>query len=111
MKLTALEDLPVESVSHNPAIKKQVMLRMGEVPHLTNFSQARFQPGQVAEAHAHTDMHEVFFVESGEGSIEIDGIAYALTPGVCVAVAPHESHEVSNWGEVELVLTYFGLKA
>lgn len=87
------------------------MLRIGEVPHLTNFAQARFQPGQIAEAHAHTDMYEVFFVESGEGSIEIDGMTHALTPGVCVTVAPHESHKVSCSGEVELVLTYFGLSA
>lgn len=87
------------------------MLGMGEVPHLTNFSQARLQSEQVAEAHAHTDMHEVFFVESGESSIEVDGVAYSLTPGVCVAAAPHETHEVSNLGEVEMVLTYFGLEA
>lgn len=110
MKLTNLNQLPVEAVSHNPDIQKQVMLRMGEVPHLTNFSQARFQPGQVAKAHAHVDMHEVFFVESGEGTITIDGEPYVLAPGVCVAVAPYEAHEVMNTGEAELVLTYFGLR-
>lgn len=110
MKLTALDQLPLEAVSHNPAIKKQVMLRMGELPHLTNFSQARFQPGQVAEAHAHEDMHEVFFVESGEGTITIEGTPHALRPGVCVAVAPQETHEVVNTGDRDLVLTYFGLK-
>ena len=109
MKLTTLQTLPIESVSHNPAIKKQVMLRMGDLPHLTNFSQARFQPGQVAEAHAHTDMHEVFFVESGEGAIAINNVSHALAPGVCIAVAPHETHEVMNTSETELVLTYFGL--
>ncbi|MGC1309961.1 MAG: cupin domain-containing protein [Phormidesmis sp.] len=111
MKSTSLEQLPVEAVSHNQAIKKQVMLRMGDVPHLTNFSQACFQPGQVAKSHAHADMHEVFFVESGIGTIVIDGVAHALTPGVCVAVAPHEAHEVSNTGDRNLILTYFGLRA
>jgi hypothetical protein len=64
MKLTALSHLPNEQVSHNPAIQKKVMLRSGDLPHLTNFSQARFAPGQVAAAHAHQDMCEVFFVES-----------------------------------------------
>ncbi|NJM96492.1 MAG: cupin domain-containing protein [Phormidesmis sp. RL_2_1] len=111
MKLTRLNHLPIESVSHDAAIKKQVMLRMGDVPHLTNFSQARFQPGQVAQAHAHEDMHEVFFVESGEGAIAIDGIPHVLTPGVCVAIAPGETHKVSNTGNTDLVLTYFGLQA
>ena len=110
MKITTLSQLPIESVSHNPAIKQQVMLRMGDLPHLTNFSQASFQPGQVAEAHAHKDMHEVFFVESGEGAIAIDNASYPLTPGTCIAVAPHESHEVTNTGTEDLILTYFGLR-
>ena len=109
MKQTSLITLPLEPVSHNPAIQKQVMLRSGDLPHLTNFSQARFSPGQVASAHHHTNMYEVFFVESGEGTIAIDGIPYPLTPGVCIAVEPGEAHEISNTGIEELVLTYFGL--
>ncbi len=111
MKITSLGQLPIETVSHNRAIAKQVMLRTGDLPHLTNFSQARFQPGQVAAAHAHADMHEVFFVEEGGGAIAIDGKTYPLTPGTCIAVAPGESHEVSNTGTAELVLSYFGIKA
>jgi quercetin dioxygenase-like cupin family protein len=111
MKLVSLAELPIEAVSHNPAIQKQVMLRMGDLPHLTNFSQARFAPGQVAAGHAHDDMHEVFFVTSGEGAIAINNILYPLTPGVCIAVAPGEIHEVTNTGTQELVLTYFGVRA
>ena len=106
-----LKTHPIEGVSHNAAIKKQVMLRMGDLAHLTTFSQARFQPGQVAEAHAHADMNEVFFVESGTGKIVIDGEPHVLSPGVCIAVMVGESHEVSNPGTEELVLTYFGLRA
>jgi mannose-6-phosphate isomerase-like protein (cupin superfamily) len=64
------------------------MLRAGDLPHLTNFSQARFAPGQVAIAHTHHDMCEVFFVESGRGIIRINQMDYALSPGVCVAVEP-----------------------
>jgi quercetin dioxygenase-like cupin family protein len=71
MKFTSLNNLSSEAVSHNPEIKKKVMLRFGDLPHLTNFSQARFAPGQSAAAHAHQDMCEVFFVESGSGLILI----------------------------------------
>ncbi|HEY9644431.1 MAG TPA: cupin domain-containing protein [Coleofasciculaceae cyanobacterium] len=110
MKLTTLNLLPEEAVSHNPAIKKKVMLRWGDLPHLTNFSQARFAPGQVAAAHTHTDMCEVFFVESGRGVIQINAQSYPLEAGVCVAVEPGEHHEVSNTGNTDLVLTYFGLR-
>jgi len=83
---------------------------LGDLPHLTNFSQARFAPGQVAAAHTHQDMCEVFFVESGMGEIRIDGTAYPLVAGSCVAVEPGEVHEVVNSGPTELVLTYFGLR-
>jgi quercetin dioxygenase-like cupin family protein len=111
MKQTALSQIPEESVSHNPEIKKKVMLRLGELPHLTNFSQARFAPGQAAAAHAHSDMCEVFFVESGTGVITVNGQPYGLEAGVCIAVEPGEVHEVINQGADELVLTYFGLRA
>ncbi|MEM9924378.1 MAG: cupin domain-containing protein [Cyanobacteria bacterium P01_D01_bin.50] len=110
MKLTSLNDLPQEAVSHNPEIKKKVMLRFGDLPHLTNFSQARFAPGQLAAAHAHQDMCEVFFVESGSGLIRIDNKEYPLLAGSCVAVEVGEVHEIVNNGTDELVLTYFGLR-
>ncbi|NJK27831.1 MAG: cupin domain-containing protein [Coleofasciculaceae cyanobacterium SM2_3_26] len=110
MKQTSLNDLPSQQVSHNPAIQKKVMLRMGDLPHLTNFSQAYFAPGQIAAAHAHRDMCEVFFVQAGEGTITINGAVYPLRAGSCIAVEPNEVHEVVNTGSEELVLTYFGIQ-
>jgi mannose-6-phosphate isomerase-like protein (cupin superfamily) len=110
VKHVALSQISEESVSHNPEIRKKVMLRWGDLPHLTNFSQARFAPGQVASAHAHSDMCEVFFVEAGTGIIKVDGQAFDLKAGVCIAVEPGEVHEVINQGNEELVLTYFGLR-
>ncbi|MBD1850010.1 cupin domain-containing protein [Leptolyngbya sp. FACHB-711] len=110
MKHIHLDRTPKEPVSHNPAIQKQVMLRLGDLPHLTNFSQARFAPGQFAPAHAHANMCEVFFVESGSGEIEVNQQIYSLTAGACIAVEQGEVHEVRNTGSEELVLTYFGLR-
>lgn len=110
MKLTQLNDLPLETVSHNPAIQKKVMLRWGEIPHLTNFSQACFAPGHISPAHAHMDMCEVFFVEAGHGTIRIDGKAYPIESGSCIVVEPFEEHEIINNGSTELILTYFGLR-
>ncbi|NJK48585.1 cupin domain-containing protein [Candidatus Gracilibacteria bacterium] len=110
MKLTSLNQLPEQTVSHNRAIKKKVMLNTGDLPHLTNFSQATFSPGQVASGHFHQDMCEVFFVEAGEGIIKIDGKTYPLEKGSCVAVEPGEVHEIVNNGSSDLILTYFGIK-
>ncbi len=111
MKRIALADLPSERVVHNPAIAKQVMLRLGEIPHVTQFAQARLAAGQVAPGHAHADMWEIFFAQSGDGAIEIDGVVHALPAGVCVAVAPGETHELRNPGCDELVVLYFGIRA
>lgn len=111
MKVVRLDALPRESVSHNAAIAKRVMLRLGEVPNVTQFAQARFAAGQVAAAHAHADMAEVFLVEEGEGTIVVDDIAHTVSTGSCVAVLPHETHEVRADRGVDLVLTYFGVRA
>ncbi|MBD2439996.1 cupin domain-containing protein [Nostoc sp. FACHB-110] len=110
MIITSLNNLPEESVSHNPEITKKVMLRFGDLPHLTNFSQARFAPGNIATAHAHQDMCEVFFVEAGSGLIRVNNQEYPLLPGNCIAIEPGEIHEVINNSDGELVLTYFGLR-
>ncbi len=111
MKILSIDALPDEPVSHNPRILKRVMIRNGQLPHLTQFAQARFRPGQVAAAHTHHDMYEIFFVESGRGQITINGQPHRLATGMCVVVEPGEEHEVANPGETDLVLTYMGLKA
>ncbi|RZM75957.1 cupin domain-containing protein [Leptolyngbya iicbica] len=111
MKQTRLADLATQGVSHNAAIRKKVMLQLGDLPHLTQFAQAQFPPGAIAGAHHHDDLHEVFFVESGTGKIVINGQSHDLIPGVCVAVAPGETHEVCNTGSEVLTLTYFGIRA
>ena len=111
MKIANLHNLPEQEVSHNPAIKKKVMLSLGDLPHLTNFSQAVFAPGQVAASHCHQDMCEVFFVTAGEGKIRVDDRDCALTPGVCIAVEVGEYHEITNTGSDKLILTYFGLRS
>ncbi len=109
MKRVNLNELVDEGVSHNTAIRKKVMLQPGDIPHLTNFSQATFAPGQVAKAHSHSDMHEVFFVSAGMGVMTVNGFDQTLSPGVCIWVEPGDVHEVKNTGEDTLVLTYFGI--
>jgi quercetin dioxygenase-like cupin family protein len=110
MKQISLADVPAEPVSHNPEITKQVLLRRGDLPHLTNFSRSRLLPGQTARAHAHDGMHEVFFVESGAGTMRVDAREVMLEAGVCVAVEPGESHEIENTGANDLVFIYFGIE-
>ncbi|VAX11220.1 hypothetical protein MNBD_GAMMA25-1680 [hydrothermal vent metagenome] len=109
MKITSLKILDKVAVSHNPAIKKQIMLANGELPNIINFSRAVFPPGEIAGAHQHDDMSEIFFVLSGKGMITIDGVAHTLETGICVAVEAGEMHEVKNTGRDDLVLSYFAV--
>lgn len=111
MRHILLSQLADQAVSHNSTIRKQVMLKAGDLPHLTQFAVAEFPPGQVASAHIHTDMHEVFFVQLGTGAIEIDGTSYDLHPGVCILVEPNERHEIINTSQEVLRLVYFGIQS
>lgn len=110
MKIVSLADVAEEGVSHDPEIRKQVLLRRGDLPRLTNFARSRLRPGQRTTAHRHADMSEVFFVESGEGLMRIAEREVEIKQGVCVAVSPGETHEIINTGAVELVLLYFGVE-
>jgi quercetin dioxygenase-like cupin family protein len=105
----ALPDCEDRPVSHQPGIFKKVLLESGELPGLTNLSQAVFEPGEFVSGHSHSDMWEIFFVRSGGGRIRIDGVEAALEKDDCWVVEPGEVHEISNDGDTALVLLYFGL--
>ena len=109
MRLLTLDTAAREGVTHDPSIEKRVLLRRGDIPHVTQLAQARLEPGQVARGHAHGDMYEVFLVAAGTGRITVDGCAHPLTVGTCVVVEPGETHEVAGVGPEALVLTYFGV--
>lgn len=82
----------------------------GEISHVTNFSQAVFPPGEVAESHMHVKMTEVFFIESGQGVITVNEKDITLKTGTCVVVEPDEKHELKNTGSTDMVVLYFGIK-
>lgn len=109
MKLVSLDILPLTTTSHNNAGKKQTMVQKGEIPHLLQFSQVTFAPGEVVAAHTHADLYEVFFVEKGEGTYIVNGKSNVITKGTCITIEPGELHELVNTGTGELVLTYFNI--
>ena len=110
MKICSLETIDFTLVSHNSRIKKQVMLKNGELGCITNFSKASFPVGEMAPMHQHEDMGEVFLIESGEGLIRVNDTEYRLSSGMCITVEAGERHEIVNTGRVELVVIYFGVK-
>lgn len=110
MKLTQLKDINISRVSHNAVITKKIMIGNGEIPHITNFSIATFPAGEIAPAHSHADMTEVFFVQSGYGEISINNQIFTLETGTCITVEPNEVHELRNTSDADLVVMYYGVK-
>lgn len=109
MEYINFKNLPIQSVSHNPEIKKRTIINNGKVPHLTNYSQAIFTPKQKASIHNHSDMWEIFYVEYGEGIITVNDIEYSVKKGDCISIEPNEYHEIINNSNEELILNYFGI--
>ncbi len=109
MKLVKLNELPDLGVSHNPRIRKRVMIGSGEIPGVANYARAVFPPGEKAGNHLHNDMTEVFTCESGRGEIRVDDVGYVFAPGVTVVVEAGEVHEIINTGAADLVVSYFGV--
>jgi mannose-6-phosphate isomerase-like protein (cupin superfamily) len=109
MRYVTIDGVTVQTVSHNPEIKKRVMVAAGEIPHLTGFSQASFPPGEVATVHVHKDMYEIFYVLHGHGEMSINDTCFPVQAGSCISVAPGEAHEIRNHSDTELVVCYFGV--
>ena len=82
----------------------------GEIDNVTNFSLAIFPPGEIAHAHSHSDMTEVFFIKSGTGVITVNEKSIILNEGMCVTVEPNEMHELKNTGSTNMVVVYFGIE-
>ena len=114
-KVLALEDIESVPVNHDRVVEsagtitKQVLLKNGDVPHLTGFSQAHVPPGQIVSEHAHATMHEVFFVEEGAGEFVINDKATPVHKGSCIHLAAGDRHRIENTGRGDLTLTYFGV--
>lgn len=104
-----IDSLASEPLSHDTGITKQVILRNGTIPHLTQLAQTRIPPGSRVTPHKHSDMHEVFIVLSGHGRVHCDGSVQPLGPGTCVQIEPGEQHGFENDGSEELVMVYFGI--
>ncbi len=109
MLIHRLADRPEQPVSHNPAIRKRVLLDQDAIPHLNQFAEACVPAGEQVGAHVHEDLYEVFLVTAGSGEMRIDDQRITLAPGCCITVEPGETHAITNTGSQVLILQYFSL--
>ena len=111
MILKSFVDNVSEPVSHNHNIQKKVLVRRGDVANIMRMARSIFPPGEVADAHSHSDMYELFMARPGVGQFTIDGTLHELHKDSCIIIEPGESHIVENIGSEDLVLDYFGLQS
>ncbi|MBU0661146.1 cupin domain-containing protein [Patescibacteria group bacterium] len=109
MKLTSLNNLPEQGVSHNPEIKKKVIIQKGEIPQLMNFSSATFTPGQSVETHAHNTMFEVYHIQKGKALFTVEGKELILNVGDTITIEPGEQHAQANPFDEDTTWLYFGI--
>lgn len=109
MRRVIIDSLASEPLSHDTGITKQVILRNGTIPHLTQLAQARIPTGSRVTPHKHSDMHEIFIVLSGHGRVHCNDNQQKVGPGTCIQIEPGEMHGFENNGDEELVVVYFGI--
>ncbi len=110
MRRINLNSLDSEPLSHDTSSTKRVLIHNGTIPHLTQLAQARIPPGTSLTPHAHSDMHEIFIVISGQGRLHCEGATHDIEHGTCIQISPGEVHAFENHDDEELVLVYFGVE-
>lgn len=88
-----------------------MLISNGAIKNITNFSEAIFPPGEIAYAHSHADMTEVFFIKSGSGILIVDDKKVLLTENMCITIESGESHEIQNTGSKELIIMCLGIQS
>lgn len=51
-------------------------------------------PGETIPMEVHKDTTQIFYVESGSGEAEINGIVYGLAPGTWITIPAGAKHEI-----------------
>lgn len=109
MKLYTLEKAEEKAVSHDPGLKKKLLVPEG-VGCVRHISQIVLKPGRAVSAHAHGDSTEVFYCVRGSMTFHINGKPVLLAPGSCLIVEPGEVHAIVEVA-VESEMIYMMVKA
>lgn len=95
MKLYTLEKAQEKPVSHDPGLKKKLLVpdKIGCVVHISHI---RLEKGQKASTHSHKDGTEVFYCLEGALKVAVNGKPISLEKGSCLVVEPGEEHAITE---------------
>lgn len=109
MKHYRPDDVPFEPVSHDPALRKRVMVQENILPGIRSMSHIVLPAGARASKHSHPDGFEVFYCIRGNVLFSVEGSGVPFSAGQCLIVEPGETHDLEALVETELV--YFFVKS
>ena len=109
MELSDIHSLIEVGVTHNPEIKKKVIIPKGKIDSLKTFSLATFKPGQSSDTHKHKDMFEIFYVLSGRIAFIVENKKTIVSKDNCILIEPGELHSQINESDEDSLLLYFGI--
>lgn len=109
MKLFSLSDTPYMPISHDPALKKQVLVPDNVLPGIWHISHINLPAGSKVAKHEHQDASEVFYCIKGTVNFRINEKDIDLGSGQCLVVEPGEPHSIEDTpAETELVYFMVG---
>ena len=97
-------------VSHNPEIKKRIIIKSHEYNNLQMFSRVIFQPKHSSLPHIHDNMIEVFYVLSGKGIFHSKEKEITAEKDDCISIPAVEEHWKNNPFSKPWELLYFEIK-
>jgi len=93
MRLYTLDKAEEKPISHDPSLKKKVLVPDG-VGCVAHISHIVLVPGSTASLHSHQDSTEVFYCVRGSVTFAVNGAYVALSAGSCLIVEPKEEHAI-----------------
>ena len=99
----SLNDITPVVTSHNAGMKRVLLAASESGCAITQIAITDLKAGEVAEAHAHQDMQEGFYVMSGELDIVLDSKTEHCQPEDFVYVKCGTSHELRAITDVRVM--------
>lgn len=72
-----------------------------------NVTHVSIHPGQTVPAHIHQDEDQIYWVQSGEGFVELDGVQTDVSAGSAVMIPLGTEHLIANTGSDPLDYVFF----
>ena len=72
-----------------------------------NVTHVSVNPGDTVPAHTHHDEDQIYWVQSGSGFVELDGVRTEVSAGSSVMIPIGTEHLITNTGTGQLDYVFF----